>query len=290
MDNALGLYQHMDAVQFHIKKPFRLDHLQPLIDHGSGIHRDLRSHKPVRVSQCLFYRDIFQFLPGTVPEGSAGGGEIDCLDLPFLLAIQTLEDSGMFAVNGQYSYIIFLCHRHNDMSRRHKGLFISKGDVLSCPDRLHHRTQPDHSHHGRHYHLHPGQGTDPDKSVHAEQNLTVRKGDSASQFLRIPLISHNDIGWPELPDQFRHLLDIFTCRQRHNFKILRITAYHIQRLGTNGAGSSKYRDSFHVLLHSIEIKYRKPAQEDNRQRALQISHYQTDPAHRRGRESDCHNP
>ncbi len=44
-----------------VKQPVRLDHLQPLVHHGGGIHRNFAPHHPVRMCACLLRRDVLQF-------------------------------------------------------------------------------------------------------------------------------------------------------------------------------------------------------------------------------------
>src|SRR5262245_64215547 len=56
MDDALGVHDHIEPVVRETKEKMRLDDLERLVDEGGAVDRDLGSHAPRRVLQCLVYR------------------------------------------------------------------------------------------------------------------------------------------------------------------------------------------------------------------------------------------
>ncbi len=57
MDNALRMNDNLDGVVVDIVQPVGLDDLQALVGEGRRVDRDLRSHRPRRVSKSLLRGD-----------------------------------------------------------------------------------------------------------------------------------------------------------------------------------------------------------------------------------------
>ena len=74
------MHDDLDLVRCHPEQPFRLDHLEALIHHRSGIDRDLGTHRPVRMLQRLRFRHMRQLLERLAPERTTRGGEQYLLD------------------------------------------------------------------------------------------------------------------------------------------------------------------------------------------------------------------
>ena len=145
MDHTLRLNHHLNMIKIHPKKPFGFHDLKAFIYQSRGIYRDLLSHYPVRMLQCILKSHLFKIISISSTERTAG-----CRDQKFMyffavFSIQSLKDRTVLTVNRKDLYSVFLCHRHDQMSCSYQGFFVCQGNILTRTDRLDRRTDTKHS-------------------------------------------------------------------------------------------------------------------------------------------------
>lgn len=134
MDDGLRVYDRLYTVRFDTEEPVSLDNFETLIHHSSGVDRDLRAHLPVRVSESLLDRDIAEIVAGAATERAAGSGEENPIDANAVLAHKTLEDSGMFRVDGEDRDAAADSGGGDDLAGDDHSLLISESDRLVMLD------------------------------------------------------------------------------------------------------------------------------------------------------------
>src|SRR5437762_5350342 len=83
----------------NVEEEMRLDHLETLVHHGGGIHRNLRSHLPARMGQRFGDGDALHGLQRAAQERTTGAGKDQSADGWLFLAPEALPDGTVLAVD-----------------------------------------------------------------------------------------------------------------------------------------------------------------------------------------------
>ena len=186
MNDTLRLNHHLNVVNIHIKEPLCLHYFQSLVYQCSRIDRNLLSHGPVRMFQCILYCYFFQICRFHTTKRSAGCGNQQFFDSFSFLLVHTLKNCAVFAVHRKNLYIMFFCQLHDQMTGSHQRLFVCQRNVFACFDGFHGGPDTDHTNNGRNQNLHFFHSGQFHQTIHTGYHFRIRIGNIHSQlFCRI---------------------------------------------------------------------------------------------------------
>ncbi len=243
MDDALGMHQHLYPRRIDIKEPAGLDHLQPLIDQGRGIDRDLPPHGPGRVLQGILRPHILKLLLRPAPERPAGSGKPDLVNAVSGFTVQGLEDGAVLAVHRKDGNTLLSRKLHDQVPCRDQRLLIGQSNLLSRFDRGHSRPDAHHPHDRGHEILVTLHRSHLENSVHPGQDLHIQISHTHAQILRSLLIPHDCLLRSKLPDLLLHQSNTPPGTERHDLNIS-LLPRHIQCLLSDRSGRTQYRNFF----------------------------------------------
>ncbi len=99
--DGLGMDDHTNFFRRHVKKPVRLDDLQPLVHHGGGIDGYFGTHAPVGMAQRLRHGDLLHLLVRKRSKRAARTREDDLLHRFRVFSEETLKNGAVLTVDGQ---------------------------------------------------------------------------------------------------------------------------------------------------------------------------------------------
>ena len=204
VDDALRVDQDLDAGGVDVKEPAGLDDLQPLVDQGRGVDRDLGAHGPGGVLEGVFGPDVLQFLRGPSAEGAARCREPDLRDPVARLSVEALENGAVLTVDRQDGDSLFGRQRHDDMPRGDQGLLVGQGDLFAALDRGDGRPDAHHAHDRGDEIFAVVHGGCLQEALHAREDLDVQVPDPVPEVGgRIGVVEDCPAG-VELPDLGLH--------------------------------------------------------------------------------------
>ena len=119
MNHRLRMHHNADLFRLTGEEPPGLNHLKAFVHHGGRINRHLAAHLPVGVIQGIFECYLLHLLARVSAEGTTRGGEDDAAHRVALLALQTLENGRVLAVNGQQFCAMTLAKVCYQLAGRH---------------------------------------------------------------------------------------------------------------------------------------------------------------------------
>ena len=248
MDNALPVYQHLYLLQRNPIQPHGLDHFQPLIHQGGAVHRNLRPHFPVGVTQSVCLGHILQVCGIHVKERAAGAGQQNLFHFPPVTAThEALENGGMLGVHRNNFRPAFFRLGHHQLTGADQRLFVGQANALSCPNGSQGGLQADHAHNGGNDTIRPWNGRRCNQSILAPGDLGFFTGQRRLQFLRrLPGCHYRQLR-VELAALLCHQLHIGSSGQRCNLNLLEVFN-DIQALPSNGTGTAQNAYTFHHFI------------------------------------------
>lgn len=113
----------------------------------------------------MFLGDFGEFSAGFAPEWATGGGEDEFFDLVWAVALEALEEGGMFAIDGGESDAFSFDQRHDNLSGSDEDFFAGKGDIFSGVDSGDGGLEADDSRNGYNDEIGFGEGCDIDNCL-----------------------------------------------------------------------------------------------------------------------------
>src|SRR5581483_9390817 len=101
-----------------------LDQLEALVCERRAVDGDLRAHPPRRVSERILRRDLLELVARAAPEGPAGGGQDERVDLLRCAALETLEGGAVLAVDGEQPPAAALQRVQREVAGRDEALLV----------------------------------------------------------------------------------------------------------------------------------------------------------------------
>src|SRR5438552_2295322 len=89
----------LDVLVREPEQEVRFDHLECLVGEGRTVDRDLPSHAPGRMAQCIIYCRRRESLNAPVTERAAGSSEHNATNLRRRMSSNALENRAMLAVD-----------------------------------------------------------------------------------------------------------------------------------------------------------------------------------------------
>src|SRR5439155_497699 len=114
-----------------VEQQVRLDHLEPFVHHRRRVDRDLRSHLPTWMGQCLGDRHRLERFQWTTQEWTARPGQNQTPDSALLLAPQALPDRAVLAIDGKDLRAMASHPVADELSGHDQDFLGCQGDVLA---------------------------------------------------------------------------------------------------------------------------------------------------------------
>src|SRR5687767_6479800 len=116
MDDALRMNDHTDARHFDVEKPACFDHLETFVKESGGIDRDLATHDPGRMLEGASQGNLRELRFRRLAEWTARSCEPKFSDRCGWFVIETLENRGVFAIDGEHFHAMFARFVHDDLA------------------------------------------------------------------------------------------------------------------------------------------------------------------------------
>ena len=142
-------------------------------------------------------------------------------------------------------HMVLTNQRHDQMAGADQCLLVCKGDVLALPDCRDGRNDPDHADDRAEHKVCLLNGCGLDQPLHPGDNPDGCICHFLSELTRVRLVPDRRDARMELPDLFLQFQDVSSCCQGRHLHIV-LVSDHIQRLGSDGARTSKDRYRFHL--------------------------------------------
>ena len=209
---------HRDRVQRDAEQVMRLDELEALVHQGRGVDRDLGTHRPFRMVERLFDRDLVQVQLRVGPERTAARGDDQPAHVLALLAPEALPDRAVLRIDGTDTSLPGCLH--DQRAGHHQHLFGRQRDLFARVKRGHRRRKG------------PGPWDGDDRQVtsgvrHHRLDLGVE-----FRFARVPM--HEVFG---LPVGRAHAF-----AQPEQLEARRVAVDHVERLPADRPGGAEDGD------------------------------------------------
>src|SRR5258708_20677237 len=142
MDDALRVDDNFNCIGRYVEKPLRLDYLQTFVHERGRIDGHQPAHIPCWVIQGLFWSHLRKICLWSCPKRSARSGEEKPLDAFFRRSLNTLEQSGVLAVDWQNCHAFFARKPHSMFAGRHPDFLACKPNIFAFLDRALRRSSP----------------------------------------------------------------------------------------------------------------------------------------------------
>ena len=224
--------EHVNLFGRQIEEPARFDHLEPLVHQRRRIDRVLHAHLPGRMFERVGHGGVAHLVFRARPKRAAGRGEHDAGD-PFVrLAVDTLEDRAVFAIDRQQTRTTRLRVTEQELAGRDDQFFVGHGNVDAGVDGGKHRVE-----------CHRAVGR-------CEQDVGFRIDGHRAQSVRTVGRRRRDVR-PEVRNLFGEQVDVTSCGQAHDFETLRMAPDHVEGLPSDAPGRTEYRDPFPFHVSSF---------------------------------------
>ena len=235
MDNALWLYHNLDVVEINTEQPFCFHDFQSFVNECRGINRDLVPHRPVRMTERLLYRYVFELRSCFSAERTAGCSNQKFFNFFSVFPVQALENRRVLAVHRKDLHTAFLCQRHNNVSRRYQCLFVCQCNVFSCLHRRNRRADADHADDRCHKDFALRHRGKLDHAVHAAADFYRKILHSVTEFCRFHLIADCRKLRMKFPDLLLEQCNIASGADADHLKIA-VGTHDIEGLGSDRTG------------------------------------------------------
>jgi len=148
MNGGLGVDQHRNLINGHLKQPMSFQNFKSLVHHRSRINGDAVSHSPGRVVQSHFWSDGVHFLFRKSAERTTRSGQDDPTHFRFAARPQTLMNGIMLAVNRDNIHTSLFGGFLDEVSSYNKDFFVCQRHGLSGKNRFVGRNESRDSHNG----------------------------------------------------------------------------------------------------------------------------------------------
>ena len=187
-----------------------------------------------------------QLLAAEGAERAARGGEYHFLDGVARFACQALEHGRMLGVDREDGGAVHPCQLVDEFSGHHQCLFVGQGNGLSGSDGVHRGAQSGIAHHGSEYHVDGCILYNLAEGVFTGIDLD---GQVCQGFLQAGIVCF--VGYhygfrAELVCLFDELVHLVVGREHVGLIQVGMLLYHLQGLGTYGAGRAEYG---YLFLH-----------------------------------------
>src|SRR3954453_12383645 len=213
-----------------MKEIVGLDQLQCLVRKSRAIHRDLGPHAPGWVLQRFFYCRAPDPLRRPFPERAARGSQNQPCE-PIVSSGHALEHRAVLGVYGDDLAASDAGRFGHQLARHDQRFLIGQRDALSRSKRCQRRLQSRGAHDGVDHNVGIGMSRGLDQHLCPGRPAAVVGG------ARKP-----GKDWPPFSNLALQLIPIRAGGYRHQPKMLRLTAEHIQRTPTNRSRRAEERD------------------------------------------------
>ena len=188
------------------------------------------------MSEGLCCRHVAHLLHREGAEGTARSRYDEFLDGILAFALQTLEDSGVFRIDGQDSNLIFGHQAFDESAGHYQRLLVGQCDGLACPDGSHRGTQSREAHHRRYddvdgvglHHLGQGIGACP--------HLDRKVGERFFHFIVVSLVCDDHSLGSEFPGLFYQQIRTSVCCNCIDAEQVGMFLHHFECLLTDTSG------------------------------------------------------
>ena len=246
VDDRLGMLHDGDAVGLDVEEPPRLDHLEPFVDQGRGVDRDLGAHRPLGVAQGLFDGHRGELLALQVAQRAAAARDDEAAQgRPF--ACEALEDGRMLRVDRQDRRTAFARQRHHVCAGDDERLLVRQRQLLARFDRSDGGGEPRIAHQGVDDHLRVARRGDLRHGLLTREDLRVGVGEGVAQRFVEARVGDDDRRGVEGARLLGQPPPVAVSRQHDGFEAVGIFAYDVERLLADGSrGSQNGQSLFHV--------------------------------------------
>ena len=247
MHDALRMHDDLHAVHADVEEPAGLDHLQPFVEEGGGINRDLAAHDPARVFQRALDGDVgegFLRVQRPVAEGAAAGGEPEVADGGGRLVIEALEDGGVLAVHGEDADAVLAGLVHHDLAGHDEDFLRGNGDVLARANGSECGLQAGGADDGDEDDVGLGHRGELQQAFVAGVDLDLG-AEGGPEFVRLRGVGERDGGGLILEGLGEEQLGVAARREAENAQAVGQVIGDLEGAGADGAGAAEEDDVFH---------------------------------------------
>ena len=234
VQDALWMHDDLYSLGRDVEEPTGLDDLEAFVHHRCAVDSDFRAHVPVGMLQGLCRRDVAKLVERKGAERTAACREDELL-YGTRFAHEALEDSTVFAIDGQQRHLVLQTEARDEFTGHDKCLLVCKGDGLACLDGTDGGAQTTEAHESSQhdvnrlhlYHLAEGIGSSIDLYRLAFQSL--------AHIVVLALVGNDDALRLVLLCLLNEQVGIGTCRQHVCIEQVRMLGDDLQRLRADAA-------------------------------------------------------
>ena len=241
VDLALAVHEHVDVVNRHVEEVVRLDDLEALVHEGRAVYGDLGAHLPRGVRERHGGRDVLELVARAAEEGAARAGEPDLAHVLATLPHQALVDGVVLGIHRQHA--TRLGHRHEQLAADDEGLLVGRRPDLAGAQGLGARPDTCLAHDGHKHHVDVVEAGEPGDRVLAKAKVATLGQLAECRVVLTALVAQGRIPHAELTGDGDELLGRRVGRDGHELDLVWVHAADVERLGADGAGATKKRQT-----------------------------------------------
>ena len=164
-----------------------------------------------------------------------------------LARAQRLEYGGVLRIHREHLHSLFLCERHDDVSRAYQCLLVGYGYIVPCLHSGYGRPYAYHPHHGSHHYVCLRHRCCLYEPIHAREHPAVRVLQPVSQILRCLFVIQDRCLRAELSHLSFHEIRVMACSQCSHRESVSVSPHYVKGLCPYGARGPQYHQSFHHI-------------------------------------------
>src|SRR5690606_11056465 len=229
------MHNHVNAVVRQSEKKVRLYHLERLVRKRRTVHRDLATHLPGWMLQCVRKRGALDALVRPGAKRATGCGKYEPTNLGSRPAPNALQDCRMLRIHRNQLAATFSRCRQHEVAANHQRFLVCESHALSMVQRRERGIEPGSPNHRVQNDVRTWQCCSLDEALSAALPIAIRTVTNHSHELRT--------------ESFRLLAQqrlVAEGSERRNGKTIALPVEYAKRSGSNGAGGAEKCDTLRL--------------------------------------------